>query len=92
MTIPLAPMDGLLDFVLRDILTRAGGIDTDPGLALPNGKQDRDSPPHAIGAYDAEPHSEQHGRGWPALLPLVADLWQIIAAHISPLQRSVRLK
>jgi tRNA-dihydrouridine synthase C len=23
----LAPMEGLLDFVLRDILTRAGGID-----------------------------------------------------------------
>lgn len=27
MTILLAPMEGLLDFVLRDILTRAGGID-----------------------------------------------------------------
>ena len=27
MTIYLAPMEGLLDFVLRDILTRAGGID-----------------------------------------------------------------
>ena len=27
MTILLAPMEGLLDFVLRDILTRVGGID-----------------------------------------------------------------
>jgi tRNA-dihydrouridine synthase C len=27
MTILLAPMEGLLDFVLRDILTRAGGVD-----------------------------------------------------------------
>ena len=27
MTLLLAPMEGLLDFVLRDILTRAGGID-----------------------------------------------------------------
>ena len=27
MTIVLAPMEGLLDFVLRDILTRVGGID-----------------------------------------------------------------
>lgn len=27
MTVLLAPMEGLLDFVLRDILTRAGGID-----------------------------------------------------------------
>lgn len=27
MTILLAPMEGLLDFVLRDVLTRAGGID-----------------------------------------------------------------
>jgi len=26
-TILLAPMEGLLDFVLRDILTRVGGID-----------------------------------------------------------------
>ena len=27
MTILLAPMEGLLDFVLRDILTRVGGVD-----------------------------------------------------------------
>ena len=27
MTVLLAPMEGLLDFVLRDILTRAGGVD-----------------------------------------------------------------
>jgi tRNA-dihydrouridine synthase len=27
MTLLLAPMEGLLDFVLRDILTRVGGID-----------------------------------------------------------------
>lgn len=27
MTILLAPMEGLLDFVLRDVLTRAGGVD-----------------------------------------------------------------
>ncbi|MEO6292122.1 MAG: tRNA-dihydrouridine synthase [Burkholderiaceae bacterium] len=27
MTVILAPMEGLLDFVLRDILTRAGGVD-----------------------------------------------------------------
>ena len=27
MTILLAPMEGLLDFVLRDVLTRVGGID-----------------------------------------------------------------
>ena len=27
MAIVLAPMEGLLDFVLRDILTRVGGID-----------------------------------------------------------------
>ena len=27
MTLLLAPMEGLLDFTLRDILTRAGGID-----------------------------------------------------------------
>ena len=26
-TVLLAPMEGLLDFVLRDILTRVGGID-----------------------------------------------------------------
>lgn len=27
MTLLLAPMEGLLDFTLRDILTRVGGID-----------------------------------------------------------------
>ena len=27
MTLLLAPMEGLLDFVLRDVLTRVGGID-----------------------------------------------------------------
>ena len=27
MTLLLAPMEGLLDFTLRDVLTRAGGID-----------------------------------------------------------------
>ena len=27
MTLLLAPMEGLLDFTLRDILTRAGGVD-----------------------------------------------------------------
>ena len=27
MTLLLAPMEGLLDFVLRDILTRVGGVD-----------------------------------------------------------------
>ena len=27
MTIVLAPMEGLRDFVLRDVLTRVGGID-----------------------------------------------------------------
>ena len=27
MTLLLAPMEGLLDFVLRDVLTRVGGVD-----------------------------------------------------------------
>ena len=43
MRIFLAPMDGLLDFVLRDILTRVGGVDLCvsefvrvSGLLLPN--------------------------------------------------------
>ncbi len=57
------------------------GIVADPGLAL------------AIKRQLATPQcTDERGLSWQALLPLVADFWQIVGADIAPHHRSGRLK
>ena len=58
------------------------GIVADPGLAL------------AIKQHSsrAPQRTDEPGVGWQALLPFVADFWQIVGTHLAPHQRSGRLK
>ena len=58
------------------------GIVADPGLALAIKRQ---------GVATAQRIDEQ-GVSWQALLPLVADFWQIVGTHTAPHHRSGRLK
>ncbi len=58
------------------------GIVADPGLALAIKRQ---------GAATA-PRIDERGVSWQALLPLVADFWQIVGTHLAPHHRSGRLK
>jgi tRNA-dihydrouridine synthase C len=58
------------------------GIVADPGLALAIKRQGLATPRRA----------DEHGLSWQALLPLVADFWQIVGTHITPHHRSGRLK
>ncbi len=56
------------------------GIVADPGLALAIKQQGGRYPAH------------EAGLSWEALLPLVADFWQIVATHVAPHHRAGRLK
>ena len=58
------------------------GIVADPGLALAIKRQ----------ALATPQRTDEPGVSWQALLPLVADFWQIVGAHIAPHHRSGRLK
>jgi len=65
-----------------DALMLGRGIVADPGLALAIRARDR-----GIRADSTEPFM-----AWTALLPLVADFWQIVGAHIAPHHHAGRLK
>lgn len=58
------------------------GIVADPGLALAIKRQDMATPQRTDG----------RGMSWQALLPLVADFWQIVGTNIAPHHRAGRLK
>jgi len=58
------------------------GIVADPGLALAIKRQDSAIPQR----------TDERGVSWQALLPLVAEFWQIVGTHIAPHHRSGRLK
>ncbi len=58
------------------------GIVADPGLALAIKRQGLATPQR----------TDERGVNWQALLPLVADFWQIVGAQIAPHHRSGRLK
>jgi len=65
-----------------DALMLGRGIVADPGLALAIRARDR-----GIRAASTDPFM-----AWQALLPLVADFWQIVGAHIAPHHHAGRLK
>ena len=65
-----------------DALMLGRGIVADPGLALAIRARDR-----GICAASTDPFV-----AWQALLPLVADFWQIVGAHIAPHHHAGRLK
>ena len=65
------------------------GIVADPGLALAIKARDRGS----IKMCDSIKSGPQDsGMSWQALLPFVADFWQIVGAHIAPHHHAGRLK
>lgn len=68
------------------------GIVADPGLALAIKARDLSTPPDSINPYDSKHGFDDRGVSWQALLPLVADFWQIVGTHMAPHQRSGRLK
>ena len=65
-----------------DALMLGRGMVADPGLALAIRERG-----HGMRADPAEPFVT-----WQALLPLVADFWQIVGAHIAPHHHAGRLK
>ncbi len=65
-----------------DALMLGRGMVADPGLALAIRERG-----HGMRADAAEPFVT-----WQALLPLVADFWQIVGAHIAPHHHAGRLK
>ena len=65
-----------------DALMLGRGMVADPGLALAIRERG-----HGMRADSAEPYVT-----WQALLPLVADFWQIVGAHIAPHHHAGRLK
>ena len=68
------------------------GIVADPGLALAIRKQDWITQSDSIDPCDVDCGPDDRGLSWQALLPLVADFWQIVGLHIAPHHRSGRLK
>jgi tRNA-dihydrouridine synthase C len=69
------------------------GIVADPGLALAIKARDLGTSPDSIALRDSiASGSEIPGLSWQALLPFVADFWQIVGVHMAPHQRSGRLK
>ena len=67
-----------------DALMLGRGIVADPGLALAIKRQGL--------AIPQRKDADERGVSWRALLPLVAEFWQIIGAHVAPHHRSGRLK
>jgi tRNA-dihydrouridine synthase C len=69
------------------------GIVADPGLALAIKARDLDASADSSKLRDAiKSGSGDCGLSWQALLPFVADFWQIVGTHIAPHHRSGRLK
>jgi tRNA-dihydrouridine synthase C len=75
-----------------DALMLGRGIVADPGLALTIRRQRQDSSAPDSGGARVKSASDDSGLGWPALLPFVADFWQIVGTHIAPHHRCGRLK
>jgi tRNA-dihydrouridine synthase C len=67
-----------------DALMLGRGIVADPGLALAIKRQGL--------AIPQRTDADERGVTWRALLPLVAEFWQIIGTHVAPHHRSGRLK
>jgi len=59
------------------------GLVRNPGLALEIRAADRAASGLPLG---------DGGIGWPALLPLIADFWRLVATHVVPRHRAGRLK
>ncbi len=68
-----------------DALMLGRGIVADPGLALAIRQQDRGSSAESL-------HAAGGDLSWQALLPFIADFWQIAGLHIVPHHRAGRLK
>ena len=69
------------------------GIVADPGLALAIKVRDLSTPADSIRPYHCvNSAAADWTLSWPALLPFVADFWQIVGAHIALHHRSGRLK
>jgi tRNA-dihydrouridine synthase C len=76
-----------------DALMLGRGIVADPGLALAIKARDRALHADSIELRDPlKPGSGDPGLSWQALLPFVADFWQIVGAHIAPHHHAGRLK
>jgi tRNA-dihydrouridine synthase C len=72
-----------------DALMLGRGIVADPGLALAIRARDLESMKLRDSARSG---SDDSGVSWQALLPFVADFWQIVGAHIAPHHHAGRLK
>jgi tRNA-dihydrouridine synthase C len=69
------------------------GIVADPGLALAIKATGLSASPDSTKLRDSiKSASDDPGLNWQALLPLVADFWQIVGTHMAPHHRSGRLK
>ena len=67
------------------------GIVADPGLALAIRRNDSKAPADPL-ETGVPSDAGESGMAWPALLPFVADFWQIVGTHIAPHHRCGRLK
>lgn len=64
------------------------GMVADPGLALGIRARDR----HAAQVGSAAGSADEMALGWPALLPHVAQFWQLVGTRIAPQHHAGRLK